>query len=347
MLKFEGVGHRYGQTVALTDISLTAPAGEITCLVGPSGCGKTTLLRLAAGLMRLQAGRIALNDTELATSAHCVPPEAREVGLVFQEGALFPHLTVARNVAFGLPAADRPQRVAQQLEEVGLGGFEDRYPDSLSGGQRQRVALARAMAPQPRALLFDEPFASLDIQLRRTLRTEARRLVREHGIVGMVVTHDPEEVLAMADRVVVLTQGQVVQQGTPRALYERPATLQVAEMFGNAQPLSAVLGPDGIKTAFGLWPAAALQSDDLPQGPLQIAVRPYDLELHPGGAVRVTDVRLADGFDEFVLSVPDGDDTLVAAVPLQAGAGSSAFQPGNTVSVVPRAGSVFAAVKAP
>ncbi|MEM8982154.1 MAG: ABC transporter ATP-binding protein [Pseudomonadota bacterium] len=341
MLTFDRVSHRYDTTPTLADISFTAAAGEITCLVGPSGCGKTTLLRLAAGLLRLQAGQIELDGRLLANADRHVPPEQRAIGLVFQEGALFPHLSVRRNVEFGLSGTDTADRAERWLREVGLSGFAGRYPDSLSGGQRQRVALARAMAPEPAALLFDEPFANIDIELRKTLRTEARRLVKERGTVGVVVTHDPDEVLAMSDRVVVMDTGRIVQQGTPRDLYEQPASLGVAMLFGQAQRLSATLSGDSVTSVFGTWPRRCLQTDDVPDGEVDVVVRPYDLVLHEGGDLTVADVRLADGYDEYVLRSPATDAALIVAMPIAARDAAESLAVGSQATVQPRNGRVF------
>lgn len=263
MLIIDQISHRYEGLKALHEVSLEARPGELTCLVGASGCGKTTALRLAAGLMPLQSGRIVLGDQLLADASHSLPAEQRPVGLVFQEGALFPHMSVADNIGFGLPRAERRGRVAELLDEVDLTEFAARYPHSLSGGQRQRIALARALAPRPKALLFDEPYANLDMQLRCKLRDQARHMVRQTGTVGVVVTHDPDEVLAIADRVVVLDAGHVVQSGSPRSLYTEPATLGVALMFGRAQKLSGKLSGNLIQTDFGEWPRECLQNPGL------------------------------------------------------------------------------------
>ncbi|MEM1264289.1 MAG: ABC transporter ATP-binding protein [Pseudomonadota bacterium] len=341
MLTFDRVSHRYAAEPTLADLSFRAAAGEITCLVGPSGCGKTTLLRLAAGLLHLQEGQIELDGTVLATATQHIPPEQRAIGLVFQEGALFPHLSVQRNIEFGLTGSDSATRAQHWLREVGLSGFADRFPDSLSGGQRQRVALARAMAPEPAALLFDEPFANIDIELRKTLRAEARRLVRERGMVGVVVTHDPDEVLAMADRVVVMTNGHIEQQGTPRELYEKPASLGVAMMFGQAQRLAAELTGEDVQTAYGTWPRQCLNTTDVPDGAVDIVVRPYDLALQGGGEMTVTDVRLADGYDQYVLTAPTTTVPLIVATPIAARDVSVSLAIGSKAAVRPRDGSVF------
>jgi len=186
MLVIDKVSHRFNDNAVLNDISLQCDSGKITCLIGPSGCGKTTLLRLVAGLLTLQSGQITLDGEALASASLRLPPERRSVGMVFQEGALFPHMTVADNIAFGLPKKGAYENALQWLGRVGLPDFAHRYPESLSGGQRQRVALARALAPEPRVLLFDEPYANLDVPFRRALREDARQIIRQTDSIGVI-----------------------------------------------------------------------------------------------------------------------------------------------------------------
>lgn len=230
-LEFRHIAHAYGDVTALRDVSFTAPTGEITCLLGSSGCGKSTLLNLAAGLLDVQHGSVLVGGDVLAQAGDNPPPEARPVGLVFQDGALFPHMTIAGNIGFGLPRGNRGD-VDGWLERVGLSGLGARYPHELSGGQQQRAALARAMAPGPKVLLMDEPFASVDIVLRRRLRRDCRVLLREQGTTTVMVTHDPEEALDVGDRIAVMEEGRIVQFGTPDDLHERPATASVGAIFG-------------------------------------------------------------------------------------------------------------------
>ena len=250
---------------ALEDVSFTAPAGEITCLLGASGCGKSTLLGLAAGLLRVQHGTIMLGGEVLADAHANPPPEARPVGLVFQDGALFPHMTLAANVAFGMPKAGRA-RAEEWLARVGLAGMGARYPHELSGGQQQRAALARAMAPQPHVLLMDEPFASVDIVLRRKLRRDCRILLREAGATVVLVTHDPAEALDIGDRIAVMAAGRIVQFGTPEELHHAPATAAVGAIFSGAQVIAGACREAGLDTPFGLWPMTALIGE-LPDAP--------------------------------------------------------------------------------
>lgn len=269
---------------ALEDVSFTAPAGEITCLLGASGCGKSTLLGLAAGLLRVQQGEIALGEEVLADAGHNPAPEARPVGLVFQDGALFPHMTLAANVAFGLPRERRGEADAW-LAKVGLAGMGARYPHELSGGQQQRAALARAMAPGPQVLLMDEPFASVDIVLRRALRRECRILLREAGSTVILVTHDPAEALDIGDRIAVMEAGRIVQFGTPLELHESPATAAVGAIFSGAQVVPGLVAEGGLDTAFGLWPFESLVAE-LPEGARQL-----DLLVQADRLVPVPDMR--------------------------------------------------------
>jgi len=336
MLKFETIGFAYDGEHVIRDVSFTAAPGEITCLVGPSGCGKTTLLRLAAGLLECGAGRITLDGVTLSGPGIHVAPESRPVGLVFQEGALFPHLTVAGNVGFGLPPAKREARVAPLLSRIGLEGYGDRYPHTLSGGQRQRVALARALAPQPAALLFDEPYANLDPHLRQSLRREVRHTLREAGTIGVFVTHDPDEVAALADQVVVMHQGRIEQVGTPRELYDAPASGRVARLFGAAQRLDARLSEGRLETAAGDWPVACLRAPHPDDGDVVLNVRPDDLVLIPDGAFEVTDVRMAGPDDLVAVALPGGLE-LFARV-----ARPHSFAPGRRARIKPRDGRILA-----
>ncbi len=338
MLTFDSIHYAFDADPVLRGVSFSAEPGEITCLLGPSGCGKTTLLRLAAGLLEAQAGEIRLDGELLCKPGYDLPPEDRSVGLVFQEGALFPHLTVADNVGFGVTGSERTARVRSLLELVGLSDFGRRYPHTLSGGQRQRVALARALAPSPRALLFDEPYANLDSTLRRALREEARRMVRDSGTIGVFVTHDPEDVTVLADRVVVLTAGEVVQIGSPRELYDDPRTSGVARLFGQAQCVIAELTEDRLETRFGHWPKHCLRN--LPAGgpgTLELSIRPEGLSLSPDEAgLPVAEIRVAGPDD--LIGVADADGTMLfVRQPRPHG-----LEPGSKVRVTPRRNSVFA-----
>ena len=231
-------------------------AGEVVCLVGPSGCGKSTVLRLAAGLETLQSGRVFMRGEVVGDPAKRirVPPERRHVGLVFQDFALFPHLTVGGNVAFGLsqvPAAARDKRVREVLRQVEMEGYIDAYPHALSGGQQQRVALVRALAPEPSVLLLDEPFSGLDERLREQVRDDTLRLLRRNGTAALLVTHDPEEALFMADRIYLMRGGRIVQSGPPQELYYRPADLFVASFFSRVNEIRGIVRDGHVATPLG------------------------------------------------------------------------------------------------
>ncbi|MCG8440779.1 MAG: ABC transporter ATP-binding protein [Caulobacterales bacterium] len=337
-LQFRHLHHAYGGEPVLQDVSLTAGAGEITCLLGPSGCGKTTLLRVAAGIAPVQKGEIWLDGALLAAPGQNPAPERRPVGLVFQEGALFPHLTVQQNVAFGLNGAtdERARRVSALLDQVGLAGFESRHPHTLSGGQQQRVALARALAPAPRALLLDEPFASLDMQLRRRLREETRRILKASGGVTILVTHDPDEALEMADRIAVLEEGRIVQAGEPDALYDQPATPGVASLIGEARPVYALIDATSVETPFGRWPSSCL-ANGAGIGEARLMVRPHAVEIAVGdGGGVVTDVRGRGQSRRITVEGPGGESVHVDQ-PRDA-----AVAVGDRVLVAPRRSSIFA-----
>lgn len=235
-LELEKVAKRYpgAEDIALGEVSLGVGPGELVAVVGASGCGKTTLLRLIAGLEFPDAGVIRLGGEVVAGESTWVPPERRGVGLVFQDFALFPHLRVSDNVAYGLrhlPRAERRDRAARMLDLVGLNGLRERYPHQLSGGQQQRVALARALAPEPRLLLLDEPFSNLDTPLKIVLQKELARLLEASGVPTLLVVHEVEDIVALADRVVVLREGRVVREGTPAGLHTNPGDAYVAGFF--------------------------------------------------------------------------------------------------------------------
>ena len=312
-LVFEGVSHRFGAVPVLRDLTLTAATGEVTCLLGASGSGKSTLLRLAAGLEPLRTGRILLDGETLAAPGKASPPERRPVGLVFQDHVLFPHKTVRENVEFGLRhlnAGERRQVVDRSLESVSLSAFADRYPDTLSGGQQQRVALARALAPAPRVMLLDEPFANVDVTLRRALREDARRALRDSGAIAVVVTHDPDEALELADRIAILDAGRILQIGTPAEVWRMPARASVAVLFGQAQRLSGTFEGGVVTTRFGAlpWPDAG------PEGAAcDVVTRPFAVRLRKAqaGAV-VRDVRFLG--DRHLVLASAGGETLRASV---------------------------------
>jgi iron(III) transport system ATP-binding protein len=250
----------YGRTPVLEDVSLDLAEHQILALIGPSGCGKTTLLRLLAGFERPERGTVSLDGKVVAGPGRFVPTNRRRVGIVPQEGALFPHLDVARNIAFGLGrGGERSPRVAEMVAVAGLAGLEHRFPRELSGGQQQRVALARALAPRPAVVLLDEPFASLDTALRAPLRAEVRAMLSREGATAVLVTHDREEALSTADRLAVMIAGRVVQQGTPEDVYDLPATAAAAGLLGQVTLLPVLGHEQGgrVRTALGLLDVAA------------------------------------------------------------------------------------------
>ena len=306
-LELTDIRHAYGDRAVLRGVSLSVRPGEIVCLLGPSGDGKTTLLRLVAGLEPLQHGRIALGAQVLAEPGRDMPPEQRHVGFVFQDYALFPHLTVAENVAFGLvrtPRGERAWQVAEALARVGLETHASRYPHMLSGGQQQRVALARALAPRPQAVLLDEAFASLDARLREQVRDDTLHVLQTAGIPALIVTHDAEEAMFMADRIALMREGRVVQLGTPEALYLHPADPFVATFLGEVNRLPALVRAGGAETAIGAIPAPP----GFAEGPAEVLLRPEGLRiLDAGGApAEVEACRLLGATTLVHLAVADG-----------------------------------------
>ena len=254
-LELNAVVQRYGATTVVDGVDFTLAAGRIACLLGPSGCGKTTLLRCIAGFEEIAGGEIRLRGEVVSRNGQRVAPEKRRIGMVFQDYALFPHLTVEQNVAFGLgrkPDADASMRVRQLLTTVGLGGQGSKYPHELSGGQQQRVALARALAPRPQLILLDEPFSNLDVGLRERLSVEVREILKREGSTAILVTHDQNEAFAMADEIGVMYNGRIQQWDTPYNLYHRPANRFVADFIGQGVLVAGVVVPgNGVRMELG------------------------------------------------------------------------------------------------
>jgi len=260
-LDFEHVARRYGDMLALDDVTLHVAPGKVLCLLGPSGCGKTTLLRIAAGVERPSAGRVLIDNEEVAGPNRFVPPEKRGVGLMFQDFALFPHLTILDNVAFGLRSLTKAQARAEALnalERVGLAQYAGEYPHILSGGEQQRVALARAIAPRPGVLLMDEPFSGLDPRLRETLREDTLAIVHETRATCIVVTHDAEEAMRMGDSVALMRKGRVVQTGTAPELYRAPKDIFAARTFSDLNEVRARIERGAASTPLGTFAATNL-----------------------------------------------------------------------------------------
>ena len=261
-LGFDGIVHDYRAKRALDGVSLEVRTGEVVALLGPSGCGKTTLLRIAAGLERPSAGRVTLADRIVADDTVFVPPETRGVGLMFQDYALFPHLDIAANVGFGLgrrPGPLAPAIVADLLARVGLADRAGAYPHMLSGGEQQRVALARAMAPRPSVLLMDEPFSNLDQRLRRGMRAEMAALLRLTGAAAVLVTHDPDDAMAVADRIALMRDGHLVQVGTPEEIFRAPVDLFAAKFFSDLEEIPAEVRGGRAETPLGSFAARGVR----------------------------------------------------------------------------------------
>lgn len=257
-VRLEGVSKNFGDIQALENVTLDIKPRETICLLGQSGCGKTTLLRIAAGIETATSGRIELDSVELVGPSTFVPPEKRNIGLVFQDYALFPHMTILENVMFGLTELKRKDaKVAarQVLMRVSMGKYADAYPHMLSGGQQQRVALARALAPRPQVLLLDEPFSGLDSVLRDQVRTETLAILRQTAATSIIVTHDPEEALYMGDRVALMRDGRIEQVGTPEELYQNPKNGFVAGFFGGLNRFESVVEGGEVATPLGTFAA--------------------------------------------------------------------------------------------
>jgi iron(III) transport system ATP-binding protein len=279
VLRLENVSHAFAGQVVLHDVSLTAESGNLTCLLGPSGCGKTTLLRIAAGLEHLQQGRVTLGDRLLADvgAGIDVPPEERGIGMMFQDYALFPHLTIYENIAFGIPTrnTDRHEWVRRALEQTGLSSLAESYPHTLSGGQQQRAALLRALAPGPRVLLLDEPFSGLDVTLRVQVREEILGFLKHTSVTTVMVTHDPEEAMFMADRVLDMEQGRILQTATPPEIYFTPVNPYVASLFGPINRIPGTVTGDSVETHIGRFKAQGLADGTR----VEVMIRPEGISL--------------------------------------------------------------------
>jgi iron(III) transport system ATP-binding protein len=318
-LLIEGVSHAFDDVAVVRDVSVMAAPGEVVCLLGPSGCGKTTLLRVAAGLERLQHGRVCIDDTVVADAAGGIhlPPERRGIGLMFQDYALFPHLTVRDNIRFGI-GADTPERrtwIDQAIRGMDLDGHADSFPHTLSGGQQQRVALLRALAPNPKVLLLDEPFSGLDVSRRAQVRQQTLDTLKQAGVTALMVTHDPEEAMFMADRILVMNQGRVVQDGTPVETYFQPANAFVAGFFGPVNRLPGRVANGHVTTPLGRFAATGLADG----AGVSVLVRPEGLHLivNADGNFTVLSARPLGGTSMVAVEIPDGVGklTLEARVP--------------------------------
>ncbi len=336
-LHLRDISHDFGATAAVAGAGFEAADGEILCLFGPSGCGKTTLLRIAAGLESLQSGEVLLDGDLLASPGNETPPERRPIGFVFQDFVLFPHMTVEKNIAFGLASGagrkekNATEKVAVQIEAMELNGLARRYPHELSGGQQQRVALARALIREPRALLLDEPFASIDAALRRQLREDLRRMLKEQNVAVVLVTHDPEEALALGDRIALMRAGRIVEIASPAALYKKPATPEGAMIFPGSQILSGPIDKGTLASPFGVFAAPGLRA-----GPGLAILRDgaVGASRDKGGAYEIVDSRFVGPGWAAYLSSTIGSGVLRVAM---------AEKPriGATVSIDIQASSIF------
>ena len=277
LLSVDGLAHAYGRQPVVRGLSFSLARGMIGCLLGPSGCGKTTVLRCIAGFEPVQAGSISIAGRTVSSERVSVPPEQRRIGMVFQDYALFPHLRVAENIAFGLhraPAEARRARVREMAELVGLGAALAKYPHEISGGQQQRVALARALAPRPELLLLDEPFSNLDVELRERLSLEVRDIIKASGATAVLVTHDQQEAFAVADEIGILHEGHIQQWAPAYDLYHRPANRFVADFIGQGVFLPArVVSPDRLEIELGVLSKTAAQEGK----ELEVLLRPDDV----------------------------------------------------------------------
>ena len=330
-VRLTGVGRSYGPVAAARDVNLEVSRGEVLALLGPSGCGKTTTLRLIAGFEAPDKGTVEVGGRPVAGPGINVPPEKRRVGMVFQDYALFPHLTVAQNVAYGLPGAKRKGRVEDVLDLAHLEGLGGRMPHELSGGQQQRVALARALAPGPEVVLLDEPFSNLDAALRTRVRAEMRDILTDAGATAIFVTHDQEEALSLADEVAVMLDGAVAQKAAPEVLYHEPASREVAEFVGEANFIPGTHENGRLSCALGEVPACGECT-----GSVEAMLRPEALRLRPlpngelsGHEAEATVLaREFYGHDQLIKLRLDSGPVLCSRL-----GGGPGFRPGERVAV--------------
>ena len=276
-LEVSNLSRHFGPRSVVSDLSLTVAAGQVTCLLGPSGCGKSTTLRMIAGVENPDSGTIRIDGATVCDARRHLPPEARGVGMMFQDFALFPHLTVAKNVAFGLKgdSAAKSRRVGELLERVNLAGFDSKHPHELSGGEQQRVALARALAPRPKIMLMDEPFSGLDNRLRDGIRDTTLEVLKEEGTAVLLVTHEPDEALRMADEIALMRDGRIVQRGSPYTIYNSPADRAAAAFFSDINVIRGVSKGALTETPFG----AFLTPGHADGGAVEIVIRPQHLKI--------------------------------------------------------------------
>ena len=331
VLTLKNISLAYGNKRVVDDVSLTLEDGEIACLLGPSGCGKTTLLRAIAGFQDLQAGEIRSGSHVLSKEGFTAPTEHREIGMVFQDFALFPHLTIGENICFGIrhqPKSEQQQRLSGLLTLVGLSGFEKRYPHELSGGQQQRIALARAMASKPRLLLLDEPFSSMDVELRGSLAKEVREILKHEGITSIMVTHDQHEAFNMADRIGVLSAGELLQWDNAQALYHQPSTAFVARFIGRSDFLKGEVTDQGVRTALGVSPINTQQAFEEGQQ-VKVLIRPEYITIDEQSQIKAELVskQFKGGLSLYVLRLATNETVQVLLPSLVQ------YEPGDTVGI--------------
>ncbi len=324
MVRLSGLSVSYGPVEAVRNLGLELKRGRILALLGPSGCGKTTTLRAIAGFEPPSSGGIEIDGEWVAGKNGFVPPEKRRVGVVFQDYALFPHLTVERNIAFGLSGEKKKNRVAEVISLARLDGLGDRMPHELSGGQQQRVALARALAPEPSVILLDEPFSNLDAALRAEVRRDMKQILTDAGATSIFVTHDQDEALSIADEVAVMLDGSIIQTAPPEELYHSPATKEVASFVGDANFLPGVAEGGHVRCELGTIPLAKER-----EGEVEVMIRPEALALRglPNGRATVED-REFYGHDQILRLRLDSGRILRSRL-----IGGSGFKPGTRVAV--------------
>lgn len=317
MLDIKDVSVAYGDNVVVKGASLQLDKGDIGCLLGPSGCGKTTLLRAIAGFEPLKQGEIFLNGRKVSDQKTYFAPEKRNIGMVFQDFALFPHLNIADNIAFGLRKqshAEKKQRIEQLLELVSLGGYENRYPHELSGGQQQRIALIRALAPKPNLLLLDEPFSSMDIELREALAAEVRDILKQENITALLVTHDQNEAFTVADSIGVMRDGQLLQWANGYALYHQPADIFVADFIGQGVFIDGqVMDRKVIKTAIATV-TGKVPKQCKPGCEVDVFIRPDDIIINADADLKARVIKRDFRGSEFVYTLKLADNTKLLAL---------------------------------
>jgi iron(III) transport system ATP-binding protein len=334
VLALHDISQAYGKQLVVKDLSLTLQQGEIGCLLGASGCGKTTVLRIIAGFEPLLGGEVKISGETVSDSKFSKPPATREIGMVFQDYALFPHLTIFDNVAFGLRSfgkAEQLRRVNEVLELVGLNTEHNKYPHEISGGQQQRVALARALAPKPQLLLMDEPFSNLDIALRERLSLEVRDILKEYGATALFVTHNQNEAFAVADRIGVMHNGEILQWDTAHRLYHQPASPQIAKFVGEGALISGIVKENNVvETGLGTFSGiinSGLQKNTV----VQLLIRPEDVVHDDDSLVQAKVLRRSfRGANILYHLLLDGGDQVQALVPSHCD-----HQPGEKIGIQP------------